>query len=129
VETLWKRYRAPGVGRVASAFTPTVPIVDGNADRRTIRLADIRVSRVAVEAFRWGFSPWGIWVLRERRRNHEQIKGDLTKFSEELGGYLSRAQKIQIEGQATARSIRNLTWVIAGLTLANVVLVAVTLLR
>jgi hypothetical protein len=116
---------------MASAFAPTVPVVDrnANADRRTIRLADIRVSRVAVEALRWGFSPWGIWVLRERRRNHEQIKGDLAKFAEELGSYLGRAQKIQVEGQATARSIRNLTWVVAGLTLANVVLVAVTLLR
>jgi hypothetical protein len=98
------------------------------ADHRTIRVADIRVSKFAVEAFRWGFSPWGMWVLRERRRNHEQIKRDLTKLAEELGGYLGRAQKIQVEGQETARSIRNLTWVIAGLTLANVVLVAVTLL-
>jgi hypothetical protein len=77
--------------------------MDDKARRGTIRIADIRVSRVAVEVFRWGFPPWGIWVLRERRRNHEQIKRDLTKFAAELGSYLGRAQKIQVEGQATAR--------------------------
>ena len=106
----------------------TVCRMDGS-DRYSVRLAEVRVSKSVLWMLRWGTAPWALWMLRERHRNQERIKHDLTGVAESLARYLVEARRLQIEGQRVADTTRRLTWAIAGLTLVNAAFVAYSALN
>jgi len=78
---------------------------------------------------RYLFPPAMAWALRERQRGWHKAEKSAANAAAALASYLAEARKLQVEGQKVADATRRLTWVVVGLTVANVVFVAYSALR
>jgi hypothetical protein len=90
--------------------------------RRYVRLADVRVPRVHLWMLRYVFPPAMAWALRQRKRNEREAARSAEGIARTVGTYMREAAQ-------SARTMRRLTWVIAGMTLVNVVLVVYSVVK
>jgi hypothetical protein len=80
--------------------------------RDTIRIADLRVSKLAVAILRYLLPPTLAWALMQRRHNESAAVDAAAKLGAD-------AARIVIEAKEGAQTLRRWTFVIAGLTFVN----------
>lgn len=91
-----------------SAATPTLKRMADNS----IRVADLRVSKLTIWFMRYVYPVAMLLTLIQRRRNQSVAASSAAKLGED-------AARIVVASQKNAKTLRWLTYVIAGATIVN----------